>query len=297
MSDTAYYLSAVVGRDRDSLEVRTKIFSLANLEALLEDDPAAITFAPEGALFPERLLDIFVERMALPAARRRPVRAQRGRPLWRFYEKKNYEPGLHWVRSVDSDDLKQQLDLLRHTYQVLAAFVSEGVLTDTQPFSMIDSVISEAISPRETRRPRAPQSENPEAANRKALHAAREDMLKRVGSYSSEQLASGLDSTTSNASQCAADQRKAGKVFGVRFGREWRYPKFQFDQSRKPLNTFDEMKPILGALSPDERGWDRLQWFLEPHEVLGGLTPLEVWTQDRAKVVAAASTERWDVRD
>jgi hypothetical protein len=122
-------------------------------------------------------------------------------------------------------------------------------------------------------------------------------MLKSIGTFTSEQIASGLDSTSSNASQYAADQRSAGKIFGVRFGREWYYPQFQFDRSRKPIETFDEVKPLLAALSPDEQGWDRLQWFLKPHEALDGLTPLEMWNTDRAAVVKAASTERWNVRD
>jgi hypothetical protein len=88
-----------------------------------------------------------------------------------------------------------------------------------------------------------------------------------------------------------------GKLFGVRFGREWHYPAFQFDRTQKPIEIFDEVKPLLAALSPDERGWDRLQWFLQPHEALNGLTPLEVWRKDRASVVAAAGTERWNGRD
>ena len=43
MRDTAYYLSAVVGRDRDSLEVRTKIFSLA-IHPYLSGQPHRIKY-------------------------------------------------------------------------------------------------------------------------------------------------------------------------------------------------------------------------------------------------------------
>jgi hypothetical protein len=82
-------------------------------------------------------------------------------------------------------------------------------------------------------------------------------MLGRVGSYSSEDLASAVASTTRNASQFAADQRSAGKLFGVRLGQAWHYPKFQFDAER---NTLPEMKSVLAALAPDQQGWDRLQW-------------------------------------
>jgi hypothetical protein len=69
-----------------------------------------------------------------------------------------------------------------------------------------------------------------------------------------------------------------------------RYPRFQFSDTGLP---HAEMKVILAAL-PDERGWDRLQWFLTPHAVLGGRTPLEEWSVDRGNVVAAAQTERWE---
>jgi hypothetical protein len=57
------------------------------------------------------------------------------------------------------------------------------------------------------------------------------------------------------------------------------------------------MKSVLAALTPDQQGWDRLQWFLEPHESLRGRTPIEVWKTDRNKVIEAANTERWDGRD
>jgi hypothetical protein len=133
--------------------------------------------------------------------------------------------------------------------------------------------------------------------NRRALKSARQEMLNSVSAFTSEEIASALDSNSWNASQYAADQRTAGKIFGVRFGREWHCPQFQFDRSRKPIEIFPEVKPLLEALSPDERGWDRLQWIVQPHEGLSGRTPLEIWQKDRAAVVTAARTERWNGRD
>jgi hypothetical protein len=292
---TAYYLSAVIGRERGSFEVRTTLFSPENLEALLENDPTAITLASEGALMPERLLDIFSKRESLLEAHRSRT-LQRGQShRWRYYEKRTYDRAPHWIRSMDSNALKQQV--VRHharIHDVLLAFVREGVLSETR--SVIDSVIAEAMTPRRMRAPVA-QSEKLESANRQALHVARENMLNRVKAFSSEELASALDSTSPNASQFAADKRKSNRVFGVRFGRQWHYPQFQFDRTHKPLEPFDQIKDVLAALSPDVRGWDRLQWFLEPHEALSSQTPLDVWSQDRGKVVEAARTERWDVRD
>jgi hypothetical protein len=133
-----------------------------------------------------------------------------------------------------------------------------------------------------------------DASEREMLIRVRREMLSKVGAYSSEDLAAAAESTTKNPSQFAADQRSTGAIFGVRFGREWRYPSFQFDSRR---HAFPEMRAVLQALSPDEQGWDRLQWFLEPHETLRGRTPLDVWKKNRKKVIEAANTERWDGRD
>ena len=119
-------------------------------------------------------------------------------------------------------------------------------------------------------------------------------MLDQAGAYTSEELAAAVGSNGSSSGELAAAQRNAGKVFGVRFGPKWLYPKFQFNARSLPI---PEMKEVLTALSPDDKGWDRLQWFLEPHEELGGSTPLEVWANDRQKVIDAAKTERWGGRD
>jgi hypothetical protein len=300
MEDPAYYLSAVIGRKAGSFEVRTTAFSPENLDALLKDDPAAITVAPEGALVPERLLDLFSKQEALlrdvlrsPAPR--GLRSHR----WRYYAKHSYDLTPHVIRSIDSDDMKQHLfQAWGRMHNVSFAFVREGPLTEAHPPSNIDSAIADAMKPRRTQiRLTTAPSEKLAAANRQALHAARQDMLKRIETYTSEELASALDSANGNPSQFAADKRKSNRIFGVRLGREWHYPQFQFDRTRKPLEPFAEMKDVLAALAPDVRGWDRLQWFLEPHLVLNEQTPLEVWSQDRAKVVEAARTERWDARD
>jgi hypothetical protein len=95
--------------------------------------------------------------------------------------------------------------------------------------------------------------------------------------------------------QFGNELRTAGKVLGVHDGRSWRYPRFQFDSHGVP---FPEMSEVLAALIGDEHGWDRLQWFLEPHSELGGVTPLECWERgQRAQVVEAARRERWHDRD
>jgi hypothetical protein len=134
-----------------------------------------------------------------------------------------------------------------------------------------------------------------EASDRDELIRIRKEMLEQIGgTFSSEDVALAAQSTTTNSSQLAADQRGSGKLFGVRWGREWRYPRFQFDDRRQ---LYPQMREVLSALSPDNPGWDRLQWFLQPHEKLKGRTPLQVWNSDRRKVIEAANTERWNGRD
>jgi hypothetical protein len=146
-------------------------------------------------------------------------------------------------------------------------------------------------------RPPEPSPERLEFENRDALRNTREQMLERIETYTSAQLAFACDSVNVNPSQFAADMRKANRILAVRFGRDWRYPHFQFNHRRKPLEPFPEMRDVLAALAPDTRGWDRLQWFLEPNPALNGRLPLEVWSEDRIKVVEAARTEYWDGRD
>jgi hypothetical protein len=132
-------------------------------------------------------------------------------------------------------------------------------------------------------------------SDREELMRIRRDLLEQAGgTFNSEDLAMAAQSTTTNSSQLAADQRGSGKLFGVRWGREWRYPSFQFDGDRR---LYPEMRDVLAALSPDNAGWDRLQWFLQPHVKLKGRTPLQIWSSDRRKVVEAANTERWNGRD
>src|SRR5258707_13123068 len=79
-------------------------------------------------------------------------------------------------------------------------------MPETPSPATIDDVILGAMKPRYVR-PSMPPGEQLQMANRQTLQAARQDLLKRVQSYSSEQLASVLDPARTNPSQFAADQR------------------------------------------------------------------------------------------
>jgi hypothetical protein len=133
-----------------------------------------------------------------------------------------------------------------------------------------------------------------EESNRLRVLAAREALLASVVMYSSEDLAGLRASITTNVSQLGQDLRNAGKVFGVRHGRAWYYPQFQFDGEGVP---HPEMTQVLEALGREVQGFDYLQWFLEQNARLDGQTPLEVWSRNRQAVVEAAREAHWLDRD
>ena len=313
MTAPAYdvFLNALVASNK-SMEVRTRVFSKSNLDSLLSEHPAAITFSRSGVLDAERLLAVYMKNHALF----RPIIQSRHTNQWRCYAQRADEKRFDLKVVVDNRALlKKVVQLLKrvakssanapicalvpalewtsqHDREICSVFCDAIVTTGAVTLA-IEAKSSPRVKADPITLPEVRRDEN-DVDDREALIRTRRQMLDRVGSFSSEDLAAAAKSMTSNPSQFAADQRGTGELFGVRFGREWRYPKFQFDAKRR---AFPEMKPVLRALSPDEQGWDRLQWFLEPHEILRGRTPLEVWKTHRQKVVEAANTERWDGRD
>ena len=304
------FLNALVALNR-SMEIRTTVYSKKHLDLLLSKHPAAITFSPSGVLDAARLLGGYLEHDDLfrPITRSTRVRNWRcyaqGPGVWQFEFKELLDS-----RAV----AKKAAALVKQISQAglsICAFVPDMDWTsehDEKICTILSDVMVHSLSggkpvaldlkglPESATVPEGAQeaAHDEGTSNREALIRVRREMLEKVGSFSSEDLATAAQSTTTNPSQLAADERSTGKLFGVRFGREWRYPKFQFDAKR---HTLPEMKSVLSALSPDDQGWDRLQWFLEPHEVLKGHTPIDIWKRDRQKVVDAANTERWDGRD
>jgi hypothetical protein len=302
-AETYYFLNALVAWKK-SLQVRTTAFSTSNLNSLLDERPVAITFARPGVIDVERLLGACMESVELLY----PIAGPRSVNRWRCYVRRG-EDELRLKELLDHDELIEKFSELANESSrppartLMCALVPDGLYASEHNeeirralwHAIACSAIGDAHAPLAPTRTNAKTvAKDDEQSEREALIRARKEMLDRVGSYSSEDLASAVASTTRNASQFAADQRSAGKLFGVRFGQAWHYPKFQFDAER---NTLPEMKSVLAALTPDQQGWDRLQWFLEPHESLRGRTPIEVWKTDRNKVIEAANTERWDGRD
>ncbi|MEJ0034891.1 MAG: hypothetical protein WDO68_02185 [Gammaproteobacteria bacterium] len=300
------FLSAIVEHEH-SPQVRTAVLTAKSFDSLLDERPAAITLGPRGVLSGDLLLGVVVDKPELfKPLMRHPSKVVR----WRCYALKPGEQQFELTELMDAHSLHRKVvQLLKRVAQASTEMHACALLPDFDWTPARDrkmrSVLTQMLAHSAAGRtvtmdadpiaaPTSRTNADEEALDREKLVRIRKQMLDKVGSYSSEEIAAGAESTTSNASQYAADQRNAGKIFGVRFGQTWHYPKFQFDSRRRP---YAEMRDIVTALSPDDLGWDRIQWFLEPHKMLHGKTPLQVWSTDRKKIVEAANTERWNGRD
>jgi hypothetical protein len=91
---------------------------------------------------------------------------------------------------------------------------------------------------------------------------------------------------TTNPSATLAKYREQGRLFSVREGRNYLYPRFQFTQDAAPL---DAIADILEVVPEDARGWPLLSWFEAPSTLLDGRKPSEVLAKDPAAVRTAAA--------
>lgn len=288
----ARYLNAVIERGH-SFQVITEEYSRdAMKELLVSHAPEAITLAPAGALDASVLLN--AARTAFE--RWHGVRESHPSHHWKCYLRKRSETNLRFCGELqDERKLLQKCEELSRDRDSIVLFVAANrVFEESRLMSALSSQEPQKVfyypgyeSLSDSHLGTSGTSE------RELLRDARRQLLRQVPSFTSEELASGGGSISDNPSQYALDLRSRGKVFGVRFGRTWHYPRFQFDAQRRAV---PEMKVILDALSPDPQGWDRLQWFVTPHEKLTGQTPLSMWATDRQKVIDAARLEQWHGR-
>ena len=286
-AEPTYLVSAIVER-KHSPELRTAVYSQTRLSAMLEDNPAAISLARAGVGSGERLLELF-EADGDRIFRSLLEKHRRSDP-WLLFTEHAGRISLEQTLQEDevSDSVRDTMERSAVPYIVLIRQVEALKARFQAVLDAVSRTIESGVSPAAAVLP-------VDESDREAMIRSRKQMLQQAGgTYNSEELATAAESVTTNASQLAADQRNSGRIFGVRLGREWHYPKFQFDAE---LRAFAELKPILTALTPDVQGWDRLQWFLQPHETLSGRTPLQMWNIDRRKVIEAANTERWNGRD
>jgi hypothetical protein len=116
------------------------------------------------------------------------------------------------------------------------------------------------------------------------LIGLRKRLRERVPMLDSEQWAKWRGVTT-NPSATLAKYREQGRLFAVREGRNYLYPRFQFTQDASPL---DALVDVLKVVPEDARGWPLLSWFEAPSGLLGGRKPIDVLAQDPAAVRDAA---------
>ncbi|MBS0418216.1 MAG: hypothetical protein JSR66_10915 [Proteobacteria bacterium] len=288
--ESTYLLSAIL-EQQDAPELRTAAYSRRQLTTFLKEDPAAITLAPPGTGNAERLFDLFLSQWDVFHSL---LESHRRTDPWLVFAERANE--LLLQETIQREELASSVQ----TAAQRLAGQTIVVIRLTEDFrTRLDTglkVLRRLTDTRSSANGTAHQIPGAgEGSDREELMRVRKDMLQQAGgTLSSEDLALAAQSTTTNSSQLAADQRGSGKLFGVRWGREWRYPTFQFDATGR---VYPEMKDVLTALSPDIPGWDRLQWFLRPHEALKGSTPLQAWKADRRNVIKAANTERWNGRD
>lgn len=285
----ARYLNAVMGRGK-TFRIITEEYSRAAVKEFIGEAPA-IALAPAGALDATVLLNF----AHTAFDRSPPMRKPRH---WECYLHRRSEKALQFCGALGNQRLLlNKCDELSREQGSIALFVSVDTtrqeflfaLRSLEPQLTLYAGTADSCSLSEFVSASGPAR----ALDRESLREARQELLSQVASFTSEELASGGGSISDNPSQYALDLRSRGKVFGVRFGRTWHYPKFQFDAQRRAV---PEMKAVLEALTPDPQGWDRLQWFVTPHERLEGKAPLKVWAIDRQKVIDAATAERWHGR-
>jgi len=288
--ESTYSLSAIL-EQQDAPELRTAAYSRKQLSAFLKEDPAAITLAPPGTGNAERLFDLFLSQSGVFHSL---LESHRRSDPWLVFAEHANE--LLLQETIQREELASSVQTAAQRLAGQTIVMIRQTEDSRARFDTVLKVLRRLTDTRSSANRTAGQITGAgEGSDREELMRVRKDMLEQAGgTLSSEDLALAAQSTTTNSSQLAADQRGSGKLFGVRWGREWRYPRFQFDAAGR---VYPEMKDVLTALSPDIPGWDRLQWFLQPHETLKGSTPLQAWSADRPNVIKAANTERWNGRD
>ena len=90
---------------------------------------------------------------------------------------------------------------------------------------------------------------------------------------------------STNPSATLAKYREQGRLFAVKEGRTYLYPRFQFGPDAAPL---DAIADVLKAVPEDARGWPLLSWFDARSTLLGRQKPRDVIAQNPSAVIQAA---------
>src|SRR5882757_3962387 len=102
MDGTQLYLSAVVGLDVGSPQLRIMIYSQESLTRVLDERPTAITVSSLGALIPERLLELFDRQRS---RHRTHLLGAQHHSNWRFYCRRAHESAVHFEKFMAAHEL------------------------------------------------------------------------------------------------------------------------------------------------------------------------------------------------
>ncbi len=100
--------------------------------------------------------------------------------------------------------------------------------------------------------------------------------------------ASQAGALTGRSRQAVERQRKAGDLIGLRSGREWRYPKWQFDEAG-PAGLVPCLTEVIRAL--DLSPFGAALWLTTPSSELGDEKPIEVLRRRKSDPVLRLALE------
>jgi hypothetical protein len=136
------------------------------------------------------------------------------------------------------------------------------------------------------------QSDTSVSAEPTPLESARErrsQLLKEeqwLDSGKVYQQQQGGSPTAPGANNTASRLRRKGGLLGAWDGREYLHPAFQFD--RNTGRVMHEVKELLDLLPKDPSGWRQTFWLYQPHALLEGKRPSDVFQSDPQSVLEAA---------
>lgn len=117
----------------------------------------------------------------------------------------------------------------------------------------------------------------------------RKQLLKIVGWLNAGQLhqqQAGADPNASGLNKTASRLRSRGELLGAWDGREYLHPVFQFDPETG--RVMREMKDLIQLLPKDRSGWRQVFWLFQPHALLDGKCPADLFPTDPHAVIETA---------
>jgi hypothetical protein len=94
------------------------------------------------------------------------------------------------------------------------------------------------------------------------------------------------DPNASGLNSMASRLRGRGELLGAWDGREYLHPVFQFDPETG--RVMQEMKDLVQLLPKDRTGWRQVFWLFQPHALLDGKCPADLFPTDPHAVIEAA---------